>query len=133
MCSQTSTAKLFTKAPMKQLARIIRHPALLLLCAALRSSAAALSLTGAWPAATPESQGLVSHKLETLWADLKERRTTAFLVIRHAQIIFERYAAGYDRAKPHSTASLAKALVGGVSLSLAMNDHLVHPDAPASR
>jgi CubicO group peptidase (beta-lactamase class C family) len=64
---------------------------------------------------------------------LKERQTTALVVIRHDRIVFEQYAAGYDRTKPHYTASLAKALVGGVGLMVAMSDRRIGPDDPASR
>src|SRR4051794_33925332 len=74
-----------------------------------------------WPAATPESAGLDSTKLENLWRSFQERNTTAFLLIRRDQVVFERYAAGNSRSTPHYTASLAKALVGGLSLMLAID------------
>src|SRR5438876_630569 len=67
-----------------------------------------------WRSATPESQGMDSARLETLWNDLQQRNTQALLVIRNDRIVFERYAPGRSRTTPHSTASLAKALVGGV-------------------
>ena len=59
----------------------------------------------------PQSQEMYSAALELAWTVLKERHTTALLVIRHDRIVFERYAPGYGRTKPHSTASMAKALV----------------------
>jgi CubicO group peptidase (beta-lactamase class C family) len=71
--------------------------------------------------------------LESAWAALKDRSTTALLVIRHDRIVFERYATGFDRTKPHFTASMAKALVGGLSLMVAMGDGRIQPDDPASR
>ena len=86
-----------------------------------------------WAAATPESQGMVAARLDTAWAELKQRRSTAFLVIRHDRIVFERYADGYSRTRPHYTASMAKALVGGLSLMVAMGDGRIRPDDPASR
>jgi CubicO group peptidase (beta-lactamase class C family) len=86
-----------------------------------------------WTTATPESQGMTSARLESVWADLKDRHTTAFQVIRHDRIVFERYAPGYDRTKPHYTASMAKALVGGMGLIIAMGDGRIGPDDPASR
>ncbi|MBI4324945.1 MAG: beta-lactamase family protein [Chloroflexi bacterium] len=70
-------------------------------------------------------------KMETLWGDLKERNTAAFVVIRNDRMVFERYAPGYSRTTKHYTASMAKALVGGVSLMLAMNDGRIKPDDPA--
>lgn len=86
-----------------------------------------------WPAASPQSQGFDAAKLDELWAGLTHRGTHGFLVIRHDRVVFERYTAGYGRAKPHGTASLAKALVGGASLMLAMDEGRVNPDDPASR
>jgi CubicO group peptidase (beta-lactamase class C family) len=69
--------------------------------------------------------------LESAWDAMKDRQTTALLVVRHDHVVFERYAAGFDRHTPHSTASMAKALVGGVSLMLAMHDGRISPDDPA--
>jgi CubicO group peptidase (beta-lactamase class C family) len=86
-----------------------------------------------WTTASPESQGMNPAALEIAWAGLKDRHTTAFLVIRHDRIVFERYAPGFNRTTPHSTASLAKALVGGVSLMVAMGERKISPDDPASR
>jgi CubicO group peptidase (beta-lactamase class C family) len=86
-----------------------------------------------WTMASPESQGMNPAELEAAWAVLKDRQTTALLVIRHDQIVFERFAPSHGRTKPHGTASLAKALVGGVGLMLAMGDGRIRPDEPASR
>ena len=86
-----------------------------------------------WATASPESQGVAALRLEAAWANLKNRRTTAFLVVHNDRIILERYAAGSSRTKPHGTASMAKALVGGMSLMLAMNDGRITPDDLASK
>lgn len=86
-----------------------------------------------WATATPESQGLSTARLEAIWNELKHRSTTAFIVIRGDRILFEQYAPGYSRTTPHYTASLAKALVGGVSLMLAMDDGRIRADDPASK
>ena len=86
-----------------------------------------------WTTASPESQEMNVAALESAWAVLKDRQTTALLVIRHDQMVFERYAPGCDRTKPHYTASMAKALVGGLSLMLAMQDGRISPDDPAHR
>src|SRR3989442_15533516 len=75
-----------------------------------------------WATVSPESQGLVANRLESIWTGLQARHTTAFLVIRDDRIIIERYATGYSRTTKHYTASLAKALVGGVSLAVALSD-----------
>ncbi len=86
-----------------------------------------------WTTASPESQGLIPSRLESAWAELEKRHTSALLVIRHDRIVFERYAPGYSRTKPHYTASMAKALVGGLGLMVAMSDGRIGPDDPASR
>jgi len=74
-----------------------------------------------------------SPALESAWAVLKDRHTTAFLVIRHDRIVFERYAPEFSRTRPHYTASLAKALVGGVGLMVAMGDGRISPNDSAHR
>jgi CubicO group peptidase (beta-lactamase class C family) len=86
-----------------------------------------------WVTASPESQKMNSEILEAAWAGLKDRNTTAFLVIRNDRIVFERYAAGFSRRRPHYTASMAKALVGGVALMVTMDDGRIRPDDPASK
>jgi CubicO group peptidase (beta-lactamase class C family) len=84
-----------------------------------------------WATASPESQGMSPPRLESAWAELERRQTTAFLVVRRDRIVFERYAPGQGRSKPHYTASMAKALVGGLSLIVAMGDGRIQPDDPA--
>jgi CubicO group peptidase (beta-lactamase class C family) len=86
-----------------------------------------------WTVASPESQGMNLSSLESAWAGLKARKTSALVVIRHDRIVFERYAAGFVRARPHYTASMAKALVGGIGLMVAMQDGRISPDDLASR
>jgi CubicO group peptidase (beta-lactamase class C family) len=85
---------------------------------------------GDWPMASPESQGFNSTRLQKLSADLMARGTTAFLVIRNDRIVSETYTPGYNRTKPHGTASLAKALVGGVSLMLLLDDGRIKTGDP---
>ena len=53
-----------------------------------------------WTTASPESQGMDPAALESAWAALKDRQTTALLVIRHDRIVFERYAPGFGRTSP---------------------------------
>jgi CubicO group peptidase (beta-lactamase class C family) len=86
-----------------------------------------------WATATAESQGLLPEKLDAMWNELRERKTTAFLVIRNDRVVYERYADGFNRWRPHYTASVAKSLVGGLSLMLAMDDGRVRPDDLASK
>jgi CubicO group peptidase (beta-lactamase class C family) len=82
----------------------------------------------AWQTSEPESEDLRSAVLESWWRSLRERNTDALLVACGDRIVFERYAPSWKREKPHYSASLAKGIVGGLSLMLAMQDGLIHPD-----
>lgn len=84
----------------------------------------------AWHLATPESQGMSSVKLQQLKTDLIKRNTKGFLVIRNDTIVCEWYAEKLERITKQSTASMAKALVGGVSVALAIGDGLVDLNDP---
>jgi len=86
-----------------------------------------------WETAAPESQGMASAKLDAIWPDLQKHGTKTFLVIRNDKVVFERYATNYSRTTKHYTASMAKAVVGGVTLSLALDDHRIKPDDFASQ
>jgi CubicO group peptidase (beta-lactamase class C family) len=86
-----------------------------------------------WKYTDPATQGLSVNGLESAWDVLEERNTRAFLVIRNDFIVFERYANGYNKNRRHYSASLAKSLVGGMSLLAALNDGLIKIDDPASK
>ncbi len=86
-----------------------------------------------WPRAEPGEVGIDAAKLEALCVTLAESRTTAFLVVRRGKIVLEWYAPGHDALRKQGTASLAKAVVGGVSLMLAMDQGRIRPDDLASR
>lgn len=100
-----------------------------------------LSLTGTaaensrdlWQVGTPESRGFSSAKLEAMRAGLAEHKTEALLVIRNDTIICEWYAPSFAANKKHGTASLAKAVVGGVSLAVALNDGRLTLDDTAAK
>src|SRR6185369_12185612 len=68
-----------------------------------------------WRTGSPASQGFSPARLEALQKQLAVQRTKAFLVIRNDTIVHEWYSADHGPDKKHGTASLAKALVGGVS------------------
>jgi CubicO group peptidase (beta-lactamase class C family) len=85
-----------------------------------------------WPESAPEKFGLSGVRLEGAWRVLELNRTTAFLVIRSDHIVFERYAGGFSRTTPHYTASLAKALVGGLGLLAAQSEGYVRPGNAAA-
>jgi CubicO group peptidase (beta-lactamase class C family) len=64
---------------------------------------------------------------------LEAHRTKNLLVLRRGKIVYEWYSADSGPSKPHYTASLAKALVGGMSLLLALNDSRLAADDPACK
>lgn len=85
-----------------------------------------------WTYASPESEGMSSEKLESLVKDLSERGTKKLMIIRNDQVVCSWFAEGYaDSARTHYSASLAKALVSGMSLLVAMQDGLIDPDEAA--
>jgi len=86
-----------------------------------------------WQTATPESQGMSSQKLNALKDRLASNQTKAFLVVRNDKIVCEWYAPGVSATKPHYTASMAKALVGGVSAAVALSDGRIALDDKAAR
>ena len=86
-----------------------------------------------WRTATPESQGMYSAKLDALQRDVAGKKTRAFLVVRNDRIVHECYAEGQTAQTKQGTASLAKAIVGGVSLAVAINDGRIALDDPAAR
>jgi CubicO group peptidase (beta-lactamase class C family) len=85
-----------------------------------------------WQTATPESQGMSGAKLDALRDVLAARQTKAFLVVRNDRIVYEWYAEGHGPAKTHYTASLAKAVVGGLSLAVDITDGRIALDDRAA-
>ncbi len=76
-----------------------------------------------WEYANPESQGMSSRKLDEMKNILVEKGTKKLLIIRNDKIVYEWFADRWqDSVRRHYTASLAKALVSGMSLLTAMND-----------
>jgi CubicO group peptidase (beta-lactamase class C family) len=86
-----------------------------------------------WPTATPESQGLSSPRLDAIQERLAAKKTRAFLVIRNDRLVYEWYAPGVTATTKQGTASLAKALVGGLSLAVAITDGKISIDDPAAQ
>lgn len=108
---------------------------IVILATALAQTARAAATTQPYdpPAADPESLGFNAEKLKTFQKTLPVHNTTHLLVIRHDRVAFEWYAPGASRTTPHGTASLAKALVGGTSLLLAIDEGLVSADDSAAK
>ncbi len=86
-----------------------------------------------WDEATPESLGFSTVQLNTFKTRLAAKGTNALLVVRHNQVAYEWYAPFHGRWRKEGTASMAKALVGGMSLMIAINDGLIELDVPAAR
>jgi CubicO group peptidase (beta-lactamase class C family) len=84
-----------------------------------------------WETTSPQREGMSSKKLDAAKDTLATKGTKIFLVIRNDKIVYEWYASGWGPTRRHYTASLAKALVGGVSLMLALNDGRLGADDPA--
>lgn len=84
-----------------------------------------------WEKAEPQVVGLSAPQLQVLKDTLASRRTTAFLVVRHGRIAFEWYGPGHGPGRRQPTASLAKSLVGGMALAVALSDERLDLDDPA--
>ena len=107
---------------------VLSKAVLLAACAGL---ACAQSMS--WLAISPAEAGLDPAKLEAWRSSLAAHRTTGLQVIRRGRIALEWYAPEWAADRPHGTASMAKALVGGMSLAVAMSDGRISPDDAASK
>ncbi len=85
-----------------------------------------------WQTATAESQGMSTPALDTLKNRLAPT-SKALLVIRNDRVVYEWYADGHSAAAKHYTASMAKAIVGGVSLGVALTDSRIALDDTVAR
>jgi CubicO group peptidase (beta-lactamase class C family) len=84
-----------------------------------------------WKTASPEGLGFSAKKLRDLKDSLVAKRTKSLIIIRKDTIVYEWYAPGHGPKKRHYTASLTKALVGGMSVLLTLDDGLINIDDPA--
>jgi CubicO group peptidase (beta-lactamase class C family) len=103
------------------------------LCAVMMTPLALSAESFAWRTATPEKHGLSTAKLDALRDQLAARATKAFLLVRDDDIVYEWYSADHSATKPHFTASMAKALVGGVSVAVALSDGRLTLDDPIAK
>jgi CubicO group peptidase (beta-lactamase class C family) len=76
---------------------------------------------------------LWAQPFEAVVRKLTTSQTQAFLVRRDGRMVREWYADGVTPDRKQGTASLAKALIGGNSLMLAMEDGVIRPDDLASK
>jgi CubicO group peptidase (beta-lactamase class C family) len=109
--------------------RILNFASLLCFSALIASADAA---DFEWQVATPQSQGMSQAKLDAL-RDRIASTTKALLVVRNDHIVYEWYAEGHSADKTHFTASMAKAVVGGVSCAVAMTDGKIALDDLAAK
>ena len=86
-----------------------------------------------WRSAAPEDQALSTAKLDEFRDHLAGRATKAFLLVRNDRIVYEWYAAGHSATKKHYTASMAKALVGGMAVAVAITDGKLTLDDSAAK
>ncbi|MEW6234778.1 MAG: serine hydrolase [Candidatus Omnitrophota bacterium] len=86
-----------------------------------------------WTKAAPEDVGMKDEKIDALLETLQAHSTAAILVVRHDRVVLEWYSDKMAPDRPHYTASLAKALVGGMSLLLALQDGKLNIDDPADK
>src|SRR5207248_2786475 len=86
-----------------------------------------------WTVASAASQGMSQERLDALKDRMIQHKTAALLVVRNDKIVYEWYAPDHGPTKPHGTASLAKALVGGLSLAVGMTDGQISLDDPVSK
>ena len=57
-----------------------------------------------WPELPVGRTGLDGKKLAAWWQLLKKNNTNCIFVMHNDKVVFERYAKGFDRHKPHYTA-----------------------------
>ncbi|MCS7237557.1 MAG: serine hydrolase [Thermoguttaceae bacterium] len=86
-----------------------------------------------WEKAVPEELGLCSHRLEHMKDELARRQTKAFLVVKDDKIVYEWYAPDHGPDRRHYTASLAKAVVAGLAVAIAIEDGYLHLDDPVAK
>lgn len=87
----------------------------------------------AWQTATPESVGWSSTRLDAFRDHLAKHNTASFLLVRDDRIVYEWYAPNHSATKRHYSASMAKALVGGISVAVALNDSRLSLDDVAAK
>jgi hypothetical protein len=114
--------------------------------AAVRSLCAAVVITGAlsqarpvsvpqtfdWQPASPHSQSMSMAALDGLKDRLAAATTKAFLVVRNDRLIYEWYSPDHSATTKHYTASMAKAIVGGLATAVVLTDRRIALDDKVS-
>ncbi len=82
-----------------------------------------------WVYSSPENEGMSAEKIQNLLNLQRTKGTKKLFIVKNDKVVLDWSAPGWkDAEKLHYTASLAKALVGGMSLALATHDRILHPD-----
>ena len=85
-----------------------------------------------WRASGPETEGVSRARLDAL-RDRLAAKSKSLIVIRNDALVYEWYAPDHGAARTHYTASMAKALVAGLSFAVAMTDGTIAAADPAWR
>jgi CubicO group peptidase (beta-lactamase class C family) len=86
-----------------------------------------------WQSASPQQEGMSSAALEAMKDQLAAKNTRGLLIIRNDRIVCEWYADGYGPSRRHFIASMAKGVVGGLTVAIALTDRRLALDDPAAR
>ncbi len=98
------------------------------LCGAVGIAALALSCAASAGQPTGRQPLTMRQALDALVRHLADQRTEQLIIVQNDQVIVEWYKRGFGRHVPHYTASLAKAIVGGMALAFAVEDSRLSPD-----
>jgi CubicO group peptidase (beta-lactamase class C family) len=91
-----------------------------------------VSQTFDWQSASPQSQSMSMTALDALKDRLAAANTKAFLVVRNDRLIYEWYSPDHSAPTKHYTASMAKAIVGGLATAVALTDRRIALDDKVS-
>lgn len=86
-----------------------------------------------WDVSSRGDAGISEKKLAELKMNLERRNTKGFLLIRDDAIVMEWYVAPVSTNKGHYTASMAKALVGGMAVAVGLSDEKISLDDTVSK
>lgn len=82
---------------------------------------------------SPESVGIDPQKLDQYASRLAGFNTKALLVMRRDAVVKQWFADGFSPDTQHYTASLAKTIVGGLAVAVAVSEGLMAYDDPACK
>ena len=86
-----------------------------------------------WGKGSPEEVGMSGERLATWARFLEGEGTKGLLVVRQDRVVYEWYSPGHGRSQRHYTASMAKALVGGVAAAVVIDEGRIGLDDPVAR